>query len=352
MMIQFIYSIIISLSISLFFTPIVRNLFIKYNFVENPIEKNKKTNNATALSPVPRGGGIPIFIAIFFTSLLFLPLDKHLKGILLAVTLTLIIGVWDDLKDISPKIRLITNIISALIVVGSGIGIAFVSNPFGGIIDLSYPRFSFNLFGLHSIWIISDILAVIWIVWCQNIVGWSTGVDGQLPGFVSISAFFIGLLGLRFATDITQWPVIILAGVVCGSYLGFLPFNIFPQSIMPGYSGKSIAGLLLAVLAILSGAKLATLIFLLGIPMIDAVFVLIKRIINKKPLTQSDGNHLHHQLLKTGWSRHQIAIFYWFISLFLGILVLFLNSHQKFYVFIGIIILFIAFTLQLSRRTY
>jgi len=352
MTIQFVYSILISLIISLVTTPIVRNLFIKLKFVEHPLEKQKKSKNATALSSVPRGGGISIFIAITFTCLLFLPLDKHLKGILLAALLTLIVGVWDDIKDISPKIRLFTNIVAALIVVGSGIGIAFVSNPFGGIIDLSYPRLSFEFFGSHTIWIISDILAIIWIVWCQNIVGWATGVDGQLPGFVSISAFFIGLLGLRFATDITQWPVIILAGVVCGAYLGFLPFNVFPQSIMPGYSGKSLAGLLLAILAILSGAKLATLIFLLGIPMIDAIFVLIKRIINKKPLMRSDGSHLHHQLLKIGWTRHQIAMFYWLLSFCLGLLALFLNSSQKFYVFIGIIIIFLTFTLQLSRRTY
>ena len=352
MTIQFIYCIIISFIISLLATPIIRNLFIRLNFIEHPLEKQKKTKNATALSPVPRGGGIPIFIAIVITCFLFLPLDKHLKGILLAALLTLVVGVWDDIKDISPKIRLLTNIIAALIVVGSGIGIAFVSNPFGGIIDLSYPRISFEFFGPHSIWIISDILAIIWIVWCQNIVGWATGVDGQLPGFVAISAFFIGLLGLRFATDITQWPVIILAGAVCGAYLGFLPFNVFPQSVMPGYSGKSLAGLFLAILAILSGAKLATLIFLLGIPMIDAIFVLIKRIINRKPLMCSDGNHLHHQLLTIGWSRHKIATFYWLLSFCLGILALFLNSHQKFYVFIGIIIIFLTFTLRLSRRTY
>ena len=351
MPISFLLAIIISTGISFFLTPLVRNFFIKKNWVENPEEKEKKTHNATAISSVPRGGGFSIFIAVLITSIIFLPIDKHLIGILLASLITLIIGLFDDVKDISPKIRLVFNIIVALIIVASGIGIAFISNPFtGGIIDLSFLKINFNFLGSHSIWVISDLLAVIWIVWCMNIVGWATGVDGQLPGFVSISAFFIGLLALRYSTDITQWPVIILAGAVCGSYLGFLPFNFFPQSIMPGYSGKSLAGFLLAVLAILSGAKLATLIFLLFIPMLDAIFTIIRRVVTRRPIYLGDGKHFHHQLLKIGWSRRNIAIFYWFISLALGIAALFLNSQQKLYFFLACSFLIFAVFINFSKR--
>ncbi|MFA5532394.1 MAG: MraY family glycosyltransferase [Candidatus Shapirobacteria bacterium] len=351
-MILFIAVIIISGLISFLLTPLVRNFFIHKKWVENPTEKNKKSNNATALTSVPRGGGIPIFISVLIVSLFFLPIDKHLIGILLAGLLTLVVGIWDDLKDINPKVRLITNILSALIVVGSGIGIAFISNPLtGGIIDLSFLKINFNFLGPHSIWIISDILAIIWIVWCMNIVGWATGVDGQLPGFTAISAFFMGILAFKYATDITQWPVIILAASVCGAYLGFLPFNFFPQSIMPGYSGKSLAGFFLAVLAILSGAKLATLIFLLGIPMLDAIYTIIRRIIKHKPIYVGDGQHFHHQLLKKGWSRRSISLLYWFFSFALGTTALFLNSSQKFYAFIGLALIFFACVFSFSRHT-
>lgn len=350
-MILFIAVIIISGLISFLLTPLVRNFFIHKKWVENPTEKNKKSNNATALTSVPRGGGIPIFISILIVSLFFLPIDKHLIGILLAGLLTLVVGIWDDLKDINPKVRLITNVLSALIVVGSGIGIAFISNPLtGGIIDLSFLKINFNFLGPHSVWIISDILAIIWIVWCMNIVGWATGVDGQLPGFTAISAFFMGILAFKYATDITQWPVIILAASVCGAYLGFLPFNFFPQSIMPGYSGKSLAGFFLAVLAILSGAKLATLIFLLGIPMLDAIYTIIRRIIKHKPIYIGDGQHFHHQLLKKGWSRRSISLLYWFFSFALGTTALFLNSSQKFYAFIGLALIFFACVFSFSRH--
>jgi len=347
----FLSAILISFLISFILTPLVRNFFISRSWVEDPAKKQRLTHNATALKPVPRGGGIPVFISLIFTCLLFLsPFDQHLLGIFLASFLALVIGVIDDIRDISPKLRLFFNFLSAVIVVISGIGIAFISNPFGGVIDLSFPRLNFDLFGPRSFWLAADILAIFWIVWCQNIVGWAAGVEGQLPGFVVISSVFIGLLGLKYSADIAQWPVIILAGAVAGSYLGFLPYNFFPQSIMPGYSGKSLAGFFLAVLSILSGAKLATLILLLGIPMIDAVFVIFRRLRSRRSLLVSDANHLHHQLLKIGWSRRQIAVFYWAVTFFLGALSLFLNSTQKLYAFIGLFFLFLGFTLKAFRR--
>jgi len=111
-----------------------------------------------------------------------------------------------------------------------------------------------------------------------------------------------------------------------------------------------LAGFFLAILSILSGAKLATLIFLLGIPMLDGLFVIVKRIMTGKLPYCADGNHLHHQLLKIGWSRQKIAIFYWTMTLLLGIISLFLNSQQKFYVFLGLIILFCGFLLKVYRR--
>lgn len=339
-----------SILISYFITPLVIKYFHSRHWLEDPSLKQQKSGNATASATVPRGGGLPIFISVFITSIIFLPLDQHLLGILLASLFALIIGLLDDVKDISPKFRLFANILTALIVVASGIGIAYISNPLGGIFDLSQPQFHFSFFGNHSIWILADLLAVFWIVWCMNFIGWASGVEGQLPGFVSISAIFIGILALRYSGDITQWPVIVLAFTVAGAYMGFLPFNFYPQKIMPGYSGKSLAGLLLAILSILSGAKLATLIFLLGIPMLDAIFVLLYRLYLKKSVFKSDNNHLHHQLLKQGWGRRRISVFYWSLSLTLGLLSLLLNSQQKFYVFIGLAIIFFGITLKFSRR--
>jgi UDP-GlcNAc:undecaprenyl-phosphate GlcNAc-1-phosphate transferase len=345
MLTNFFISVAISFFLSFIITPLVRNFLVSKNLVEDPVKKQQKTHNATATAHLPRGGGVPIFIGIIAASALLLPLDRQLISIFIAMSLTLIVGLFDDIYDISPKLRLATNIVAALVVVGSGIGIAYISNPLGGVFDLSFIRIEFDLFGPHSIWVISDIIAVIWIVWCMNITGWSGGVEGQLPGFVGISAIFIGLLGLKFSQDIQQWPVIILAGAVAGAYLGFLPFNFNPQTIMPGYSAKSLAGFSLGVLSILSGAKLATLFLLLAIPMLDAIFVLVRRLSQGRSLVKSDGQHLHHLLLRLGWSRQKIAILYWMVSLGLGLATLLLNTQQKLFVLVLVVVLF-AITLS------
>ena len=337
-MLTLILSVITSFLLSFLLTPLVRNFFISRGWVEDPVLKQQKTGNATATKIVPRGGGIAVFISLIVTTLLFTPLNHQLIFIFLATFFNLIIGVWDDIKDISPKIRLITNLISAVIIVASGISITFLTNPFGGIIEFSSYR------------IISIILTIFWIIWCINITGWSAGIEGQLPGYVSVSAFIIGVLGLRFSNDPNQLPLIILSGALSGAYLGFLPFNFYHQSIQPGYSGKSLAGFMLAVLSLLSGAKLATLIILLGLPMLDAIFAIVRRFLKHQPIYLGDNFHLHHQLLKNGWSRPKIAIFYWSVTLIFGIISLYLNSQQKIYALVALAALFFGFILKYYRR--
>ncbi len=349
---------LVSIIITFFTTIFTIRIFRHFGWLEDPRQKQAKTGNATASSTVSRGGGLPIFLGItfgyFFASYYFhFPLSSRFLAIFLALFFNLIVGLIDDILDISPKLRLLTNLLSALIIVSAGIGIAYISNPFApGVLDLSHPQFSFSLLGqVRTLWLLSDLFAVFWLVWCTNIVGWATGVEGQLPGFASIAAFFVALLSLRFSTDSSQMPVFFLALSVSGAFLGFLPFNFYPQKIMPGYSGKSLAGFLLAVLSILSGAKVATLVLLLSIPMLDGIFVLLRRFSQHKPLYLSDGFHFHHRLLKLGWGRRRIAIFYWLVTFIAGLLALSLNSQQKFYAFLGISLVFLGFLWQLSRRS-
>lgn len=328
-------------------------IFNHFGWVEDPKLKQAKTNNATALYPVPRGGGIPIFFSVLLAVIFFTTPTFRLQIVLFASLICLLVGLADDLKDISPTFRLFSNLLIAAIIVSSGIGIAYVSNPIlpGQIINLSHPQLTLSIFGVvKTIWILSDLLAIFWIAWCMNIVGWATGVEGQLPGFASISAIFIGILGFRFSNDPQQVQVIILSAAVAGAYAGFLPFNFYPQKIMPGYSGKSLAGLLLSVLAIFSGAKVATVILLLAIPMLDAGFVLLRRLSRGRSPFKSDGYHFHHRLLQAGWGRRRISVFYWFLSFLAGSLSLTLNSQQKFYVFLGSTVIFLGSLTWLAQH--
>ncbi len=299
--------------------------------------------------PVPRGGGLPIFLAVFLTSLVFLPHDKHFWGIMGGAFVLLIVGLLDDHFDLSPYLRLAANLLAAGLVVASGIGIAFISNPFDGVIHLDQPRIIFEFLGQgREIWVASSLFGLLWLIWNMNIVGWSSGVDGQLPGFVVIASLVIAALGGRYSFDITQWPVIILAAAVAGAYLGFLPWNFYPQKIMPGYGGKSLAGFFLGVLAILSGAKVATTILVLGVPTADAIVAILRRVSAGHSPVWGDRGHLHHRLLDMGFAKPKIAVFYWLFSLILGVIALFLNSQQKFYAFLMVFLILAAFYVWLK----
>lgn len=324
---------LVSFLISLAVSPLVIWIYTQKKWLDDP-----STNShikVTHSKPTPRGGGIPIYLSLLLTTWLTLGFDKHLYGIMLGATVLVLVGIADDIFDLNPYLRLFTGIIAGLCVVGAGIGIAYITNPLGSpgsVIHLNQPQIQLHFLGeTHSIWIIADLFALVWILWTANIINWSKGLDGQMPGFVSLAAIFIGLLSYRFASDYTQWPVIQLAAITAGSYLGFLVWNFFPQTIMPGYGGGSLAGFLLAVLSILSGAKIAALVLILTIPMADAVYTIFRRLLRGKSPVWGDRGHLHHRLLDVGWTKPQIAYFYWFITFVLGIATLFLNSTQKLY---------------------
>jgi len=317
-------------------TPLVIKFAGKLGIIDDP--RRNRQPKVIHTYPTPRGGGVPIFVALLTASLIFLPIDKHAIGILIGAGILVVMGFLDDKYNLNPYLRLGLGFLAGTAVVASGIGISFISSPFGGIINLAQPQITFSLFGVaHSIWILSDIFALVWIVFLMNMVNMGAkGVDGQLSGVTVIAALTIAFLSLRYSADITQWPVIILAGITAGAYLGFLPWHIFPQKIMPGYGGSTLAGYLLAVLSILSTAKVGVLIVVLGIPLIDTGYTIVRRLINKKSPVWGDRGHLHHRLLDAGLTKRQVAYFYWGVTAILGFLALNLNTTSKLYTIIGI----------------
>jgi UDP-GlcNAc:undecaprenyl-phosphate GlcNAc-1-phosphate transferase len=310
-------------------TPLTIIFAKKYGLIDDP--KHHKHPAIIHKNPVPRAGGIPLFLGCLVAGLLFLPLTKVTIAVYFAALLALIIGVIDDklnaqAKDASPYLRFLTNILCAVIVVGSGISISFITHPLGGI--LHFDTFSISLFNLLTI-SLAEIISIFWIIWVMNMLNWSKGVDGQMPGIVAISAVVIGLLSLRFPvmTEATLLDAQ-LSFIIAGSAIGFLLFNFHPAKIFPGY-GATALYLLLAVASILSGAKLATAILVMGVPTVDALFTIIRRVMNKKSPFFGDKKHLHHILLKLGLSQRQIALLYWSISAILGTTSLLLQSRSK-----------------------
>jgi len=331
-------------------TPVVIKLAKKLKIIDDP----KKSSHPKVIHsyPVPRGGGLALFAGVAIAALIFLPLDKHLMGILAGATLIAVMGFLDDRFNLNPYLRLFLGIIAASLPIAAGIGIAYISDPFNGIIDLSHPQIVFNLLGeTRNIWIVSDAFAIFWVVFLMNMLNMGAkGVDGQLTGVVIIAAATIAALSLRFSADITQWPVIILASITVGAFLGFLPWHIFPQKIMPSYGGATLAGYLLAILSILATTKVGTLMVVLGVPLVDTGYVIIRRIASGRSPVWGDKGHLHHKLLDAGWSKRKVAVFYWAITALLGTIALNLNTASKLYTMVSVAMLIGGIILWLTYR--
>jgi len=336
-------------------TPMVIRFAVALGLVDDPNVRYHPAHTHKGI--IPRAGGLALLLGIILTVGFSIPMTKLIIGMLVGATLLTVVGLIDDKNDVSPYLRLATNAVAALVVIGTGAGIPFITNPLtGGVISLDTWRISFHLLGPRSIVVFADVLAFLWIMWTMNIIGWSAGVDGQMPGFVAISAFALGLLSLRYTLlDPTQASVTLLAFIVCGAFLGFLPWNFYPQKIMPGYGGKTIAGYFLAILGILSFAKLGTALLVLGVPMIDALYTLLRRIGKKRSPVLADRGHLHHRLLDLGWGKRRIALFYWGVSAILGAIALTVTSQQKVFalllllVAVGGFFVWVNFFTQLSK---
>lgn len=337
--------------LSYMITPLVIALAWRLGLIDDP--KKNKHPKVIHLVPTPRGGGLAIFIAILLASLTFLPLDKHLIGILIGAFILVIMGILDDKYNLNPYLRLIVQFIAVLIPISTGIGIAYLTNPLGGIIDLSQPQIQITILGVHyTIWILSDLFALIWIVALINFLNiGAKAVPGQLSGVVAIAFFVVAALAMRFIGDVNQWPIIILASIAFGSFMGFLPWHTFPQRIMPSFAGSNLAGYLLGILTILSTAKVGTVLVVLAVPIIDTSYTIIRRVLSGKSPVWGDRGHLHHKLIdKFGLSQLQVAIFYWVITGLLGLVALSLNPALKLYTIIGVAVVLAGLLLWLTYR--
>lgn len=338
---------IIAFLITASITPICLLLIKKMGLLDDP--KNHKHPGIIHKKPTPRGGGIPLFIGIATTGIFFLPFTNPVIALFVASFIALLIGVVDDKYDISPYVRFIGNIAVALIIVRAGITIPFITNPFGGILYLNSITFPFVFFGYPLVISLSDIVAMLWIVWVMNMLNWSKGVDGQMPGIVAISAIVIGILSLRFVgSDNFSHISANLSFIIAGASLGFLIFNFHPAKIFPGY-GATAVYLLLSTVSILSGAKLATAILVMGVPMIDGIFTVCRRLLTGRSPFWHDKKHLHHLMLSFGIRQRYIALFYWIISVILGSLALVLSSREKLFAIIMLLIVVDGTLLFLHR---
>lgn len=334
-------------------TPVTMWLARRFDLIDYP-----GTNPGTLQTkPLPRAGGLAMYAAfVVATVILAQPISAQLIAILAAAGLNVVVGTLDDRRSIHPLIRLGTLAVSGIIVILAGVTIPYITNPLAALtgqnwlIYLNHIEWSFDIGQLSlTIHPLADGLALLWILWLINSLNWSKGIGGQLSGISAIAALTLAGTALMFtAGNPAQFTTALLCFILAGCALGFLPFNFPPEKQLPGYGASSFLGLMLAVLSLLSGAKLAAAILVLGIPTIDGIITIIRRMAKGKSPIWGDSNHLYHKLLNLGLSKRQIVLSYWLVTAVLGGLALALSGSQKLYAIVSVAVLLVAIFLTVS----
>ncbi|QUH19100.1 glycosyltransferase family 4 protein [Alkaliphilus sp. B6464] len=301
---------VIALVISYLLTPYAKKLAYKIGAIDIP-----KDNRRVHKEPMPRLGGIAIYSAFVITAIVMavfnpnMHLNSEFKGILIGVTIIVMIGIVDDVKQISAKYKLAAQIVAALIVVYSGVTIDFINFPLvkseSGYVFLKALKIPMTIF---------------WIVGITNTVNLIDGLDGLAAGVSAIASLSLAAV----AYNIGQYNVAILLAILAGASSGFLPYNFNPAQIFMGDTGSLAIGFLLATISVEGVIKKAATIAVaipvlaLGVPIFDTTFAIIRRLLNGRPIMEADKGHLHHRLLDHGFSQKQTVITLYAISMVLG----------------------------------
>jgi UDP-GlcNAc:undecaprenyl-phosphate GlcNAc-1-phosphate transferase len=319
----YIFPFLLAFLISLGLTPLVRHLAIKNNWA-----MSKPRERDIHKKPIPRLGGIAIFIAFWtavFGYLLFNPskltfvsdqvlgVDENLLGVFLGTVILLIVGIIDDIKGVGAWQKLFWQIISGIVIVYFGINIWWFANPLGGLnIEIGAWTYLF---------------VPLWIVIIVNVVNWLDGIDGLADG---VSVITLIILGIFSATPYVNQPATaLICFILAGAASGFLPFNFNPAKIFLGDSGSMFLGFMIAIAAIISGGKVATVALILGIPILDAILVIARRFFAGKSIMQADKYHLHHRFLEAGFSQRQIVVVLYILSALFGVIAILIGTKAK-----------------------
>lgn len=274
-----------SLIISFIATPYVKNLAVKVGAVDAPNQRKVHTRI------MPRMGGLAIYIGYLVAFFLFVPYTSlsEMLGIFIGGTIVMIVGMLDDKYQLSPKWKLLGQLVAtAIVVIPFGLKIGVVNLPYSGSIDFS------------SGWLywLAIPITMFWIVGVTNAVNLIDGLDGLSAGVSAIAAGTMGVMALLM----DDYKVATYCFVLLGAILGFLYFNFHPARLFMGDTGSLFLGFNLAALSIMGFKEALFVSFIipivvLGVPLWDTFFAIVRRIVNKKPISSPDKGHLHHCLL-------------------------------------------------------
>ena len=321
----------------------MRAIARKYNIADHPSERRINTK------PVPRAGGLAVAGAFALIGTLLVIFSAQLglssgtgsaeltsdgaAALLLGTVIAGVIGLIDDRYDLRARWQIIGQLLIALIPIAFGLRIAFISNPLGAG-DLLFPD------------AIALGVTIFWTLGMQNSMNFIDGLDGLSGGISLFAAVTLGVIALP-----TSPLLAALSFTLAGALAGFLRFNFYPASIYMGTSGILAVAYALAVLALLGTAKVAAALLILGVPIIDALFVIVGRIAAGRSPYTPDESHIHRRLLSYGFSHRGSVLVLYALTAALSILALLLTGSATLYAFMGLLVVLGGVIAYLSRAT-
>ena len=286
-------------------TPVVKTLAYKVGAIDIP--KDGRRMHST---PIPRLGGLAIFLGFLISVLMFVPMTREMKSILLGAVVIVVLGIIDDIMALPALLKFVVQIAAALIPALNGVNIQVFSNP--------------NLFSEHLYWRLGGLslpFTVLWIVAVTNSVNLIDGLDGLAAGVSTISATAMLMIALVGG----EADVSLVLGAVAGACLGFLPYNFHPASMFMGDTGATFLGYILAAMSIQGLYKYYAVIsfvvpfLILGLPIFDTTFAFVRRLAHGQNPMHADRGHIHHRLIDMGLSQKQAVATLYVISAILGL---------------------------------
>ncbi len=296
---------IVALIISFALTPLAIKIAPKIGAVDIP-----KDDRRMHTKTMPRFGGIAIYFGSMIAFAFFLPgtTDERMTGIAIGATLILIMGIVDDIRGLSAKVKLVGQIACACILYASSVRISFISDPFGeGLIEFH--------------WAVSLIVTVMWIVGITNTINLIDGLDGLAAGVSFIATVAIAYIAYIHG----RYEICMAFMALAGSCLGFLPWNFHPAKIFMGDGGALYLGFMIAAISVMSPMKSATVIatilpiFVLALPILDTAMAILRRLKNGRPIMEADKGHLHHRIMNVGMGQKRTVLTLYCISGIMGV---------------------------------
>ena len=305
LIIEVMTALLLALIVSFLATPLVRRLAFKIGAVDVPRDSRRMHDH-----PIPRLGGLAIFLGFLVSVLAYAEIDIEMQGILIGAVIIVVLGIADDIHSLPAKFKFVVQIIAALCAALHGVAIEVINNP--------------NIFSDNEYWVLGGWgipISVIWIVAITNAVNFIDGLDGLADGISTIGALTMLILALILG----EHEISLVCGALVGACVGFLPYNLNPARIFMGDTGSTFLGFILACVSIQGLFKYYAVIsflvpfIILGLPIFDTASAIIRRLLKGQSPMVADRSHIHHKLIDMGLNQKQAVSTLYIVSGVLGL---------------------------------